>query len=151
MGCALAEVITCTCPPNDIAVVVVGLSGEVSSGSAVRCRKKIAYLRAESSCSRMKVRAKVRPQKLVPVSERQSPPASKPPDLSFSTFSFPEKAMQNEATRMEAFIVEAEIALALQTLATYRRWFSHWRRRGVGVNDLLNMTWIWCQRKSYRE
>ncbi len=48
----------------------------------------------------------------------------------------------------EIIIIEAETALAWQTPATYRVWFSHWRSRGVGVNDLLNMTWVWRQRST---
>jgi hypothetical protein len=50
------------------------------------------------------------------------------------------------AEAQEKLICEAETALASQSVRTYRQWYSHWRRRGVQVNDLLNMTWVWCQR-----
>ncbi len=58
------------------------------------------------------------------------------------------RVLNKESARVELLISQAEIALAVQTLSTYRRWFSCWRGRGVGVNDLLNMTWIWHQRTS---
>lgn len=55
-------------------------------------------------------------------------------------------ARHKASMRMETLISQAETALAWQTPATYRRWFSCWRSEGVGVNDLLNMTWSWRQR-----
>jgi len=61
----------------------------------------------------------------------------------------PEVAWCKAATHMEALICEAEVSLAWQTPSSYRRWFSCWRGRGVRVNDLLNMTWIWRVRASY--
>jgi len=51
-----------------------------------------------------------------------------------------------ESIKRETLISEAETMLAWQTPATFRRWFSYWRSRGVVVNDLLNMTWVWQQR-----
>lgn len=45
-----------------------------------------------------------------------------------------------------AMMHQAETALASQTVRTYRQWYSHWRHRGVRVNDLLDMTWVWHQR-----
>lgn len=56
------------------------------------------------------------------------------------------QAMLRQAQAQEKLICEAETALASQTARTYRRWFSCWRRRGVRVNDLLDMTWVWLQR-----
>jgi len=56
------------------------------------------------------------------------------------------QAMMYLAEAQEKLICEAETALASQSVRTYRQWYSHWRRRGVQVNDLLNMTWVWCQR-----
>ncbi|MDR7345377.1 hypothetical protein J2X14_003824 [Pantoea alhagi] len=56
------------------------------------------------------------------------------------------QAMLRQAEAQERLICEAETALARQTVSTYRRWFSCWRRRGVRVNDLLDMTWVWHQR-----
>lgn len=58
------------------------------------------------------------------------------------------QAMQYQAEAQERLICEAETALASQSVSTYRRWFSCWRRRGVRVNDLLDMTWVWRQRCS---
>ena len=58
------------------------------------------------------------------------------------------RAMMYMAEAQERLICEAETALASQSVRTYRRWYSHWRRRGVRVNDLLDMTWVWCQRCS---
>ena len=55
-------------------------------------------------------------------------------------------AMTHQAEAQERLICEAETALASQSVLTYRRWYSHWRRRGVQVNDLLDMTWVWRQR-----
>lgn len=55
-------------------------------------------------------------------------------------------AMMYMAEVQEKLICEAETALASQSVHTYRRWYSHWRRRGVQVNDLLDMTWVWRQR-----
>lgn len=46
------------------------------------------------------------------------------------------------AELQEKLICEAETALASQTVHTYRRWYLHWRRRRVRINDLLYMTWI---------
>lgn len=51
-----------------------------------------------------------------------------------------------ESIKRETLISEAETMLAWQTPATFRCWFSYWRSRGVVVNDLLNMTWVWQQR-----
>jgi hypothetical protein len=51
-----------------------------------------------------------------------------------------------ESMRRETLIREAETTLAWQTPATFRKWFNHWRSRGIVVNDLLNMTWVWHQR-----
>lgn len=56
------------------------------------------------------------------------------------------QAMMYKAQAQERLICEAETALASQTVLTYRQWYSHWRRRGVQVNDLLDMTWVWRQR-----
>ncbi|MBA8867145.1 hypothetical protein FHW11_004334 [Pantoea agglomerans] len=56
------------------------------------------------------------------------------------------QALMYMAEAQETLICEAETALACQSVHTYRRWYSHWRRRGVRVNDLLDMTWVWCQR-----
>jgi len=56
------------------------------------------------------------------------------------------QAMMYLAEAQEKLICEAETALASQTARTYRQWYSHWRRRGVRVNDLLDMTWVWRQR-----
>ncbi|WP_084886508.1 hypothetical protein [Pantoea septica] len=56
------------------------------------------------------------------------------------------QAMMYMAEAQEKLICEAETALASQSVHTYRRWYSHWRRRGVQVNDLLDMTWVWRQR-----
>lgn len=53
-----------------------------------------------------------------------------------------------ESAQREALISEAETELAKQMPSTYRSWFSCWRRRGVWVNDLLNMTWVWRQRST---
>lgn len=53
------------------------------------------------------------------------------------------------ATSMESLIYEAVVALAWQTSSSYRRWFSCWRGRGVQVNDLMNMTWVWRLRASH--
>jgi len=55
-------------------------------------------------------------------------------------------AMMHQAEAQERLICEAETALASQSVRTYRQWYSHWRRRGVRVNDLLDMTWVWRQR-----
>ena len=55
-------------------------------------------------------------------------------------------AMQFRAEELERLICEAEMALASQTTRTYRQWYTCWRRRGVRVNDLLDMTWTWCRR-----
>ena len=55
-------------------------------------------------------------------------------------------ALQYHAQTLERLICEAETALASQTIRTYRRWYASWRRRGVRVNDLLDMTWAWRQR-----
>ena len=55
-------------------------------------------------------------------------------------------AMMHQAEALERLICEAETALASQSVRTYRQWYSHWRRRGVRVNDLLDMTWMWRQR-----
>lgn len=55
-------------------------------------------------------------------------------------------AIMHQAEAQERLICEAETALASQTVRTYRQWYSHWRRRGVRVNDLLDMTWVWRQR-----
>lgn len=55
-------------------------------------------------------------------------------------------AMMHQAEALERLICEAETALAGQSVRTYRQWYSHWRRRGVRVNDLLDMTWVWRQR-----
>ncbi len=57
-----------------------------------------------------------------------------------------EVAMLRQAEAQEVLICEAETALASQTVHTYRRWYACWRRRGVRVNDLLDMTWAWCRR-----
>lgn len=57
-----------------------------------------------------------------------------------------ELAMMHQAEALERLICEAETALASQSVRTYRQWYSHWRRRGVWVNDLLDMTWMWRQR-----
>ncbi|MDU7840221.1 MAG: hypothetical protein E7J63_18200 [Pantoea sp.] len=56
------------------------------------------------------------------------------------------QAMMYIAEAQEKLICEAETALACQSVRTYRRWYSHWRHRGVQVNDLLDMTWVWRQR-----
>ncbi|WP_143807621.1 hypothetical protein [Pantoea septica] len=56
------------------------------------------------------------------------------------------QALMFMAEAQEKLICEAETALASQSVRTYRRWYSHWRRRGVQVNDLLDMTWVWRQR-----
>jgi len=56
------------------------------------------------------------------------------------------QAMMYLAEAQEKLICEAETALASQPARTYRQWYSHWRRRGVRVNDLLDMTWVWRQR-----
>ena len=56
------------------------------------------------------------------------------------------QAMMYIAEAQEKLICEAETALASQSVRTYRRWYSYWRRRGVQVNDLLDMTWVWRQR-----
>ena len=56
------------------------------------------------------------------------------------------QAMMYLAEAQEKLICEAETALASQSVHTYRRWYSYWRRRGVQVNDLLDMTWVWRQR-----
>lgn len=56
------------------------------------------------------------------------------------------QAMMYLAEAQEKLICEAETALASQSVRTYRQWYSHWRRRGVQVNDLLDMTWVWRQR-----
>jgi len=56
--------------------------------------------------------------------------------------------MQHQAGMLERLICEAETALASQTVHSYRRWYSCWRRRGVRVSDLLDMTWAWRQRTS---
>ena len=56
------------------------------------------------------------------------------------------RALMYIAEAQEKLICEAETALASQSVHTYRRWYSHWRRRGVQVNDLLDMTWVWRQR-----
>ena len=56
------------------------------------------------------------------------------------------QAMMYLAEAQEKLICEAETALASQSVRTYRRWYSHWRRRGVRVSDLLDMTWVWRQR-----
>lgn len=56
------------------------------------------------------------------------------------------QAMMYLAEVQEKLICEAETALASQFVRTYRQWYSHWRRRGVRVNDLLDMTWVWRQR-----
>lgn len=58
----------------------------------------------------------------------------------------PALAMQFRAEELERLICEAKMALASQTTRTYRQWFTCWRRRGVRVNDLLDMTWTWCRR-----
>lgn len=57
-------------------------------------------------------------------------------------------AMMYQAESQERLICEAETALASQTVRTYRQWYSHWRHRGVRVNDLLDMTWVWRHRCS---
>ncbi|WP_426608254.1 hypothetical protein [Pantoea anthophila] len=57
-----------------------------------------------------------------------------------------EVALQRQAEAQEVLICEAETVLASQTAHTYRRWYACWRRRGVRVNDLLDMTWAWRQR-----
>ena len=57
-------------------------------------------------------------------------------------------AMMHQAEAQEILICEAETALASQTVHTYRQWYSHWRRRGVRVNELLDMTWVWRHRCS---
>lgn len=57
-------------------------------------------------------------------------------------------AMMHQAEALERLICEAETALASQSVRTYRQWYSHWRRRGVRVNDLLDMTWVWHHRCS---
>jgi len=56
------------------------------------------------------------------------------------------QAMTYLAEAQENLICEAETALASQSVRTYRQWYSYWRRRGVQVNDLLDMTWVWRQR-----
>lgn len=66
--------------------------------------------------------------------------------LSLAKLPFPDAASRAEATRRESLILDAEIALAWQTPLSYRRWFSCWRDKGVGINDLLNMTWVWYPR-----
>lgn len=61
----------------------------------------------------------------------------------------PERSMQamlHQAEAQEKLICEAETALASHTARTYRQWYSHWRRCGVRVNDLLDMTWMWRRR-----
>lgn len=55
-------------------------------------------------------------------------------------------ALMHQAEVQERLICEAETALASKSVRTYRQWYSHWRRRGVRVNDLLDMTWVWRQR-----
>lgn len=57
-------------------------------------------------------------------------------------------AWQRQAEAQERLICEAESALASQSVGTWRQWYSGWRRRGVRVNDLLDMTWVWRQRCS---
>jgi len=56
------------------------------------------------------------------------------------------QAMVYQAEAQEKLICEAETALASQSVRTYRQWYAYWRRRGVQVNDLLDMTWVWRQR-----
>lgn len=56
-----------------------------------------------------------------------------------------ELVLLKASTRREVLICNAETALAWQTPGSYRQSFNCWRRRGVGVNDLLNMTWSWLQ------
>lgn len=56
--------------------------------------------------------------------------------------------MQHQAGMPERLICEAETALVSQTVHPYRRWYSCWRRRGVKVSDLLDMTWARRQRAS---
>lgn len=55
------------------------------------------------------------------------------------------QAMMHMAEAQEKLICEAETSLASQSVHTYRRWYTHWRCRGVQVNDLLDMTWVWRQ------
>lgn len=52
----------------------------------------------------------------------------------------------SESIFREQMIDYAEVTLSWQTPLTYRQWFSCWRGRGVEVNDLLNMTWVWLKR-----
>lgn len=54
-----------------------------------------------------------------------------------------ERALFKASLRREVLICDAETELARQTSGSYRIWFSCWRQRGVGVDDLLNMTWSW--------
>ena len=56
------------------------------------------------------------------------------------------RALRRRAEEQEALLCAAELALAFQTACTYRRWYTGWRQRGVGVSDLLDLTWSWCQR-----
>lgn len=56
------------------------------------------------------------------------------------------QVMMQRARAQEKLICEAETTLASQTARTYRQWYSHWRRCGVRVDDLLDMTWVWRQR-----
>ncbi|UCB33488.1 hypothetical protein J9874_04071 (plasmid) [Duffyella gerundensis] len=57
-------------------------------------------------------------------------------------------AMQHRAEMLERLIGQAETALASETARSYRRWYTCWRRRGVRVSDLLDMTWVWWHRQS---
>lgn len=58
------------------------------------------------------------------------------------------RAWQRQAEAQERLICEAESALASQSVGTWLQWYSSWRSRGVRVNDLLDMTWVWRQRSS---
>lgn len=60
-----------------------------------------------------------------------------------------EEAMIRQGKAQERLLSAAEIALAFQSIHTYRRWFTCWRQRGVRTNDLLDMTWVWHQRSRF--
>jgi len=109
-------------------------------------RHQKVRLRTLSSCRGRNTQKAILPLVLFPKSEGQLTSGRLPLCRTLSKSFAPEIAWEAEAARRETLILEAEMMLAWQTPLTYRRWFSYWRCRGIGVNDLLDMTWIWCRR-----
>lgn len=128
-------------------VMVERMKRAVSVDCADRYRSRIRQLRTGKLCEGQILPPAGKSQVQLPASACQISGNSKPFCLLFSRLSSSKDIVwEKNVTKRETIILEAEIALAWQIPLTYRRWFSCWRGRGVGVNDLLNMTWVWRHR-----